>query len=123
MKKIKIKDYTELEVREAKCDFCGEVSECVKGNKNPLLCHNFERKTVRALKDTYYVGKLKKVYDIPDLHFSMFGSDYYKDDDKRFEFIFKKDDLEYKTLYEKTGETVYVSYICKNCIKQLAKLV
>ncbi len=89
-----------LEERNANCNFCGEKDkDCIKG-------------TI-PFKSIVYKTSLQKVIEDYEYVVPFFGESYKKIDDYNFREVVI--DKEYKIIEE--------SDICKDCIKQLAKLV
>lgn len=94
---IKISLGKSLEQRDADCDFCGESNkDCIKGSV--------------AFKGWVYETMAKKVID--DLKVGFFSGRRYIKDYNYLPVIINK---EYKDLKS--------PHICKDCIRQLAKLI
>lgn len=119
MKKLVVKDYVELELREAQCDFCQESKECIKSSISKSIPKLLEV----SVNETKNYGSRKYVFDAYDTKYDFFGKEYFKSDGVDSQRIYTEDDIEKKEYYKKLYEKEYSSDICKDCIKQLAKLV
>lgn len=95
-----------LEEQKAICDFCGENNkDCVKGSENLIV--SFPKLSYEKIA----ILDAKKHYKS-----SIFGESYYKIPKSEPIFVHVQDG-------DCTTSRTYTSYICKDCIRQLAQLI